>query len=1173
MQKEHGFFIVALMEPKQKQKFFQKYRRRLGMEAVISNVNEKIWLFFDAVVEWDLLIDTEQQMTIRVYHQELVGGDFNVVMGEEEKIGGLPVYPPEYEDFAFCANSCGLFDLGYKGSPFTWWNGSDHAPLLMSCGEEAMKFVKPFKFLNFWTKHEAFLEVVKQNWIADFIGDPFLMFKQKLKRVKIALSKWSKVTHGDIYKQLAIREDVARIKEMLFEEDPSSENRIVLQQAQAELKKYLNIEEQYWKQKAGMTWFEEGDRNTSDGAWIEDQNKLSEAAIEFFQKQFTNEGDSTSFELLNNVPTMVTREQNMELCRLPTEKEVKDAVFALSSESASAPDGFSGLFFQVCWDIVGLDIHSLLVLFFEGSPLPKSITHTNLVLLPKKPQVQTFSDLRPISLSNFVNKIFSRVVHDRLEKILPSLISLNQFGFVKGRSIFENILLTQEIVTDIRLRGKPANVVIKLDMAKAYDRVSWKYLMHVLRKMGFGECFINMVWNLISNNWYSVMVNGQASGFFHSTRGVKQGDPLSPALFILSAEVLSRSLNKLYDDRQFRGFGMPKWSDPLNHLAYVDDTIIFASADPYSLQKIVDVLALYERTSGQLINKAKSSYYVHSKIAADLKNAVATFTGFSKGTFPFTYLGCPIFYTRRRKNYYNDLIQKVKAKLHSWKGKLLSYGGKATLISSVLQSIPTHILSVLDPPDNVIEHLHKIFTRFFWSNKEEGRSRHWTKWQNLCLPKEEGGIGFRSLFDVSKAVFAKLWWRFRTSKSLWSNFMWNKYCKKELPTVVQFREGSHVWRKMLEARDEVEHEILWEMNRGSTNIWHENWTGLGALYHVLPPDFHINEELQEVSELRGEGQWNDAMLDQTFPLEIADHIREEVHFAATDEYWVTPRWMPTPSGKFTVSSGWKILRHREPSNSDYAKLWTKGLPFKISFFFWRVWKGKFPTDDIWRGGGYMVVSKCWCCLPPKENSFQHLFLTSDTAKKVWSTFSQAAGLVVNMVQVHQVIKEWWNAKYCPKLKPLFQAAPAVILWEIWKRRNTIKHGGSVSCSRVIHEVNKTLYYLAKVRYPWLPGIPLLWPEMIRFFEQYKPVIVTRRVTWQLSYEGWFKCNTDGASRGNPGPSSYGFCVRDHRGDLIDARAREIGDTTNIVAEAIMETDSLVLLTFNHFKNYHLKEER
>ncbi|XP_070045468.1 uncharacterized protein [Nicotiana tomentosiformis] len=207
-----------------------------------------------------------------------------------------------------------------------------------------------------------------------------------------------------------------------------------------------------------MSWFAEGDRNTSffhnhangkrkkiqlkriqnhDGNWIESQERMVDAAVEFFHKQFTHEADHTSSELLNNVPSMVSCDQNIELCRIPTIEEVKAAVFSLSGESASGLDGFT---------------------------------------------------------------VISRVVHDRLEKILPSLISSNQSGFVKGRSIFENILLTQEIVTDIILRGKPANVVIKLDMAKAYDGVSWKYLMHVLRKMGFAECFINMIWNLISNN-------------------------------------------------------------------------------------------------------------------------------------------------------------------------------------------------------------------------------------------------------------------------------------------------------------------------------------------------------------------------------------------------------------------------------------------------------------------------------------------------------------------------------------------------------------------------------------------------------------------------------------------------------------------------------------------------
>ncbi|XP_075081945.1 uncharacterized protein LOC142166460 [Nicotiana tabacum] len=207
------------------------------MDTAISNVNGKIWLFIDSEVEWELLIDTKQlglwdNLYYLVADMELpwvVRGDFNVILNEDEKIGGLLVYPPEVEDFALCVNFCCLFDTGYKGRPFTW--------------EEAPQLVKPFKFLNFWTTHSTFTCVVKQNLVADFVGDPFLMFKQKLKR-------------------LAIREDIVRIKEMLFKEEPTIENRIVLQQGQVELKKCLNFEEQFWKQKADMNWFTEGDRNT-----------------------------------------------------------------------------------------------------------------------------------------------------------------------------------------------------------------------------------------------------------------------------------------------------------------------------------------------------------------------------------------------------------------------------------------------------------------------------------------------------------------------------------------------------------------------------------------------------------------------------------------------------------------------------------------------------------------------------------------------------------------------------------------------------------------------------------------------------------------------------------------------------------------------------------------------
>lgn len=128
-------------------------------------------------------------------------------------------------------------------------------------------------------------------------------------------------------------------------------------------------------------------------------------------------------------------EQNAKLIEIPTRDEVKNAVYGLNGDSAGGPDGFTGAIYHTCWDIVGEDIYAMVLAFFSGQQLPKCVTHTNLVLLPKKKEVNTFLDLRPISLSNFINKIFSRVIHERLVELLPNLISEEQAGFVKGREV------------------------------------------------------------------------------------------------------------------------------------------------------------------------------------------------------------------------------------------------------------------------------------------------------------------------------------------------------------------------------------------------------------------------------------------------------------------------------------------------------------------------------------------------------------------------------------------------------------------------------------------------------------------------------------------------------------------------------------------------------------------
>ncbi|XP_059288171.1 uncharacterized protein LOC132041478 [Lycium ferocissimum] len=261
---------------------------------------------------------------------------------------------------------------------------------------------------------------------------------------------------------------------------------------------------------------------------------------------------------------------------LPTEEEVKEAVFASSGESDCGPDGFTGLFFQSCWEIVKLDVVDMVKAFFVGQELPRFITHTNLILIPKKEQVQSFSDLRPISLR---------------------LISENQSAFVKGRSIMENVLLTQEIVKDIKKITKIANVVVKLDMTKEYDRVSWLFLSKVL---------INLVLVRCSLTWCS-------------------------------------------------------------------DYCQTIAADQHSVKLMMRVLTRYEKVSGQLVNMNKSAFYVHEKVQSGLVSRLKQITRIRQGFFPFTYLGCPIFYSRNKISYYDPFVKKIAKRVHAWKGKLLSW--------------------------------------------------------------------------------------------------------------------------------------------------------------------------------------------------------------------------------------------------------------------------------------------------------------------------------------------------------------------------------------------------------------------------------------------------------------------------------------------------------------------
>lgn len=588
------------------------------------------------------------------------------------------------------------------------------------------------------------------------------------------------------------------------------------------------------------------------------------------------------------------------------------------------------------------------------------------------------------------------------------------------------------------------------------------------------------------------------------------------------------------------------------------------------MKKMIKVVRNYEGCSGQLIKNNKSSLYVHNKTPLSVCNIIKMRTRMRKGTFPFTYLGCPIYYGRKKIAYFEDLINKVMKRVMSWQNKLLSFGGRYVLIAHVLQSIPVYLLSVMNPPARVIEQIHKIFARFFWGNTTNNKRRHWVAWDKLCLAKVEGGLGFRSLYDTSNALFGKLWWNFRTSTAMWSTYMGNKYCKKLHPVIAQAKGASQVWKKMVKVRENMEHLIWWQIKSGNSSFWFDNWIKHGALYFV-DNDQDLEEDI-EVKKFIIDGAWDIQRLKTILSEDMVQHITENVspHLldVDNDKAW----WMGDTSGNFTVKSAWEIFRKKQEQSKLYDYMWPKGLPTKICFFLWRTWIRKIPIDDNLKRIKISVVSRCWCCDDYNEETINHLFLTSPIARKLWRQFAICAGLHIEGLQLHQVILKWWTSKQPPKLRIIFWAILAIIMWEIWKRRNTRKHGGNTTYGRMAYQVQMTINQLIKVNYPWFTAVPTDWPSVIQYMTEYKPRLYHCLVSWKKPDIGRVKVNTDGASHGNPGLSTYGYCVRDDKGDLIYAQAGQLGITTSIVAETTAVYKAIKYCYTQGFNNVSLETD-
>ena len=313
----------------------------------------------------------------------------------------------------------------------------------------------------------------------------------------------------------------------------------------------------------------------------------------------------------------------------------------MNDSKALGPNGFSSLFFKKAWSIVGSDVVEAVESFFNSGCMLREINCTIIALVPKVPNPESMHDYRPISCCNTIYKCISKIIATRIKQCLPEIISLSQSAFVQGRSIADNVLITQDLIFNYHRNNGQPRCALKIDI-KAYDSIGWSCIIDILSKMGTPAYLLRCIKACITTPSFFVAVYGELA--FASKRGLRQGDPLSPLLFIIAMEAFSRSLSVA---AQGQGFEFhPKCEEVnLTHVCFADDMFLFAGGTSSSVQVIMDELNKFENFSGLQVNKQKSTIFL-AGVNDDVKNVILNITGYCLGSLPMKYLGVPLISTR-----------------------------------------------------------------------------------------------------------------------------------------------------------------------------------------------------------------------------------------------------------------------------------------------------------------------------------------------------------------------------------------------------------------------------------------------------------------------------------------------------------------------------------------------
>lgn len=676
-------------------------------------------------------------------------------------------------------------------------------------------------------------------------------------------------------------------------------------------------------------------------------------------------------------------------------------------------------------------------------------------------------------------------------------------------------------------KNKSGWMILKLDITKTFDTISSKFILEMLTLFNFPPEWINLFNSIFNSFTYTPIINGKKLASFKPQRGIRQGDPISPYLFILAMEFLNHSILHEINNKHWSPFSFKHNNENINfsHLFFADDILLFAKANKTNLSSIQSCLKKFSDHSNLSINLEKSKIWFSKIVPNDFKNYVESTLSITTSTSLGNYLGLPLKPTYKKSDFL-FILNNLMTKLQGWKRNTLSMAGRIQLINSTLSSISTHAMQSFSIPISIQNKIDALNRNFLWGHDENTKKLHHINWDTIAKPKIYGGLGIRKANHINAAFMAKIKWNVLTKN--------NNLCS----SVLRIKYGdnlnrnnnskSFIKRSIDKDNNIFKQNIAWNLGNGnSINFWSDSWLDCGPLRNFFIGPLNYNDENRKISSfLDHNNNFITSLITFNFPKDIINLILS-TPFDLSHSLPDTLSWSLNGNGIFTSKSAYYSLFNSHPVEKlDW--IWKTSLPPRVSLFTWRVLNNAIPTKNNLFIKKCSPTPICDLCLNAIED-LDHIFKFCPNTDHIWHILSPFDS------NRHLAFPLWlkYHCNHKKKFKHNITWALffPMLIRNIWLARNDFIFNKKAFIPNLI--INRTLAESIELTFINTPTISI------------SPT-TTIPLRWTKPTQPFLKLHCDGSAKDRI--LGAGGIIRDHCGNWVSGYSSSLGTGHILKAE-------------------------